>query len=102
MAYYCWKCGNELEFAVKVGVKVGRQDTCPHCLSDLHVCKNCELWDPNIHNECRETHAPFIRNREEANFCSHFNFLNRDRAPDHDNSAAEAKDKLEALFKNLK
>ena len=102
MAYYCWKCGNELEFAVKVGVKVGRQDTCPHCYTDLHVCKNCELHDPNIHNECRETHAPFIRNREEANFCSHFNFRDRDKAPSQDNSAAEAKNKLEALFKNLK
>lgn len=102
MAYYCWKCGNELEFHVKVGVKVGRQDTCIHCRADLHCCKNCELWDPNIHNECREIHAPFIRDREEANFCQHFNFVDRDEAPQKDNSAAEAKSKLEDMFKNLK
>ncbi len=102
MAYYCWKCGNELDFVVKVGVKVGRQDTCIHCRADLHCCKNCELHDPNIHNECRETHAPFIRDREEANFCSHFNFVDSDTAPVKDNAEAEAKSKLEDMFKNLK
>ncbi len=31
MAYFCWNCGNEQEFVVKVGVKVGRLDTCIHC-----------------------------------------------------------------------
>jgi hypothetical protein len=102
MAYYCWKCGNELEFIVKVGVKVGRQDICPHCKIDLHVCKNCELYDPSLHNECRESDTQFVRDRIAANFCHHFNFVSRSEAPKQSNEAETSKAKLEALFKGLK
>ena len=80
MAYFCHACGNEQIFDVKVGVKVGRRDSCPHCGADLHVCKNCRLWDPAIHNQCREPEAAFIRDREEANFCAHFDFRDGDAA----------------------
>lgn len=102
MAYYCWKCRNELEFIVKVGVKVGRQDLCKHCGADLHVCKNCVFYDPGLHNACRETQAEFIRDREAGNFCAHFTFRDRSDAPEIDDSASKAKNKLDALFKNLK
>ena len=101
MAYYCFSCGNEQIFDVKVGVKVGRRDSCPHCGADLHVCKNCSLYDPNVHNQCRETEAPFVRSRDEANFCTHFDFRSADSFK-VDTSQASAKAKLEALFKNLK
>lgn len=101
MAYYCWSCGNEQIFDVKVGVKVGRRDSCPHCGADLHVCKNCRLYDPNIHNQCREPEANFIRDRTEANFCTHFDFKDGN-LPAEDKSVSTAKAKLEAMFKNLK
>ena len=68
----------------------------------MHVCKNCELWDPSSNNECREIHSDFIKDREGANFCAHFNFVDSDAAPAHSNEAADAKSKLEAMFKNLK
>lgn len=100
MEYYCHKCSNELQFEVKVGVKVGRQDVCPHCRKDLHCCKNCELYDPSLHNECREIHAEFIRDREAGNFCHHFNF--RAGPPYHKSDEAEKnKARLEDMFKNL-
>ena len=101
MAYYCHACGNEQVFDVKVGVKVGRQDSCPHCAADLHVCKNCRLYDPNVHNMCREPEAPFVRSRDEANFCTHFDFKDSD-GWQKDAPAKTAKAKLDALFKNLK
>lgn len=100
MGYYCHKCGNELHFLVKVGIKVGRQDVCPHCKADLHCCKNCELYDPSLHNQCRETYAEFIRDREEANFCPHFNFKDGP-PPTKSDEAEKAKAKLEDLFKGL-
>lgn len=100
MGYYCHKCSSELEFVVKVGVKVGRQDICPHCRTDLHVCKNCELYDPSVHNQCREIHAEFIKDREAANFCNHFNFMDGS-PPQKSDEADRAKAKLDALFKNL-
>jgi hypothetical protein len=102
MAYYCWTCRNELIFDVKVGVKVGRRDSCMHCGADLHVCKNCALYDPAIHNQCREPEAQFIRDRETGNFCPHFDFKNADAAPKEADNVSSAKAKLDALFKNLK
>ncbi len=101
MAYYCWSCSNEQIFDVKVGVKVGRRDSCPHCGADLHVCKNCRLWDPNIHNQCREPEAAFIRDRQEGNFCAHFDFKDSDGIK-VDDSVDKAKAKLAELFKKLK
>jgi hypothetical protein len=101
MAYFCHACGNEQIFDVKVGVKVGRRDSCPHCGADLHVCKNCRLYEPNLHNQCREPEAAFIRDRAEANFCMHFDFKDSDGFQ-QDTSVASAKEKLEALFKKLK
>jgi hypothetical protein len=101
MAYYCHSCGNEQIFDVKVGVKVGRRDSCPHCAADLHVCKNCRHWDPNVHNQCKEPEAAFIRDRAEANFCAHFDFRDGD-SPLKDTGVESAKAKLNDLFKNLK
>jgi predicted RNA-binding Zn-ribbon protein involved in translation (DUF1610 family) len=101
MAYYCHSCGNEQIFEVKVGVKVGRRDSCPHCGADLHCCKNCVQYDPSLHNKCREPEASFIRERSEANFCTHFSFKDSEGWKE-DKSAEQAKAKLAALFKNLK
>jgi hypothetical protein len=101
MAYFCWSCGNEQIFEVKVGVKVGRRDSCPHCAADLHVCKNCRLYDPSIHNMCREPEAAYIRDREAANFCAHFDFRDAE-APAVQENVTAAKMKLEDLFKKLK
>jgi hypothetical protein len=101
MAHYCWTCGNEQYFDVKVGIYVGRQDECPHCGADLKCCKNCQNHDPSVHNQCTETSAEFIRDRERANFCTHFTFRNSEAEP-VDDAAAAAKAKLEEMFKNLK
>ena len=95
--HFCHKCKNELVFEVKMQ----RRDTCTHCGADLHVCKNCKLYDPNIHNQCREPEAAFIRDREESNFCAHFDFKDSE-GPTTDKSVESAKAKLNDLFKNLK
>lgn len=102
MAYYCQKCLNELEFVLEVGVMVGRLDTCDHCGAYLHCCKNCENYDPSRHNQCKIPEADFIRDREEANFCNHFKMLDRDEAPEADDSVDKAKAALNEMFKNLK
>ena len=102
VAFYCFKCGNELDLIITVGVKVTRLDTCDHCGANLHCCKNCRFYDRNAHNDCLETHADFIRDREEPNFCSQYEIKNRDEAPQQDDQASKAKAKLDALFKGLK
>jgi hypothetical protein len=92
VAYKCYKCGEELEF----DVKIGRRDVCPNCHAYLHCCFNCQFWNPGVHNQCTENRAEFIRDRAEGNFCLYFTF----KKPDEDVAAeqAEAKAKLEAMF----
>jgi hypothetical protein len=75
----CYKCGEELVFETKIG----RRDMCPNCHAYLHCCKNCEFWDQNVHNQCTENRAEFIRDRDEDGT---------------ESEAAQAKAKLEALF----
>lgn len=92
VVYKCYKCAEELEFEVKIG----RRDVCPNCHAYLHCCHNCEYWDQNVHNQCTENRAEFIRDRAEGNFCLYFTF----KVPDEDRTREqdEARAKLDAMF----
>ena len=91
--FSCWKCHNELVFEVKMGFR----DNCPHCAADLHVCRNCHLYDPGAHNSCRETTADYVPDKEKFNFCGHFKFIDGLRGGNEEVDKAKAA--LEALFK---
>ncbi|MEW5974857.1 MAG: hypothetical protein AB1898_03510 [Acidobacteriota bacterium] len=67
----CWKCGTEVQ-AESGPLKILRNDSCAICHNDLHVCKNCRFYDPQYHNECRETQAEWVSDKERANFCEYF------------------------------
>lgn len=77
--------------------KIGFRDECLKCRSDLHACKNCEFYDIKSYNECRETSADVVREKERANFCDFFS------ARQGGSSAQDEKSKLkaaaDALFK---
>ena len=90
--YRCYKCGEELTFETKIG----RRDLCPNCHAYLHCCKNCEFWDPNVHNQCTENRAEFIRDREEGNFCLYFTFKESDETAQAEQDAARAR--LQEVF----
>lgn len=77
--------------------KIGFRDECGFCRSDLHVCKNCEFYDPKAYNECRETSADVVREKERANFCDFFN--GREGTSSPGDKAAKLKAAAEALFK---
>ncbi len=63
----CWYCGTALN-----PLEYGRQDTCRQCGRDTKVCKGCEFYDPAVHNECRETQAERVVDKERSNFCDYF------------------------------
>ena len=63
----CWKCRKEINIEKPV-----RGDECPLCHADLHVCKACEFYESGAHNDCRETSAEFVSDKERANFCDYF------------------------------
>jgi len=65
--HYCWNCGGEL-----TSEKPGRREDCPACRADVHVCKNCRFWDVSYENECRETQAERVVDKERSNFCDYF------------------------------
>ena len=90
--HHCFSCGNEIDFN---RIKMQRTDTCPHCSADLHVCKNCEHWDPGSPNECREHVKEYIADRERTNHCTVFTFKD---SPSPTKDIASAKSELEKLF----
>ncbi|MEM6729918.1 MAG: hypothetical protein AAF658_00090 [Myxococcota bacterium] len=76
---------------------VRRSDTCSHCGADARVCKNCVFYDPGSHNQCRETTAEYVSEKERSNFCGMFKPFTDQREAADDVDAAKAA--LEALFK---
>jgi hypothetical protein len=70
MTFLCWKCVAKIEYPL--GSRVRRGDTCPHCGGDLHSCRNCQFYDPSKHNQCAETQAEWVLDKESATFCGYF------------------------------
>jgi hypothetical protein len=95
---YCFHCGRQVE----VQERVGFRDTCPACDRALHVCRNCEFYDPAYNNECRETQADRVVDKERANFCEYFTPSARRSTAQGPAAKAAAAGKLEDLFKKKK
>lgn len=91
MELICFRCqkGNQVD-------KVGYREECFHCKWDLHVCKNCNFYDVKAYNECRETSADVVRDKEKFNFCDFFQPSGRGPAQDE---KAKLKAAADALFK---
>lgn len=76
---------------------VSRSDTCPSCMTDIRCCKMCQFYDPKSYNECRESSADRIQDKEKANFCDYFKI-----GSSYNNADKERQDALaraQALFK---
>ncbi len=67
---HCFACNHRVE--LPAGERVGFRDECPGCGADLHVCRNCVHHDPSAYNECRESSAERVSDRERANRCDYF------------------------------
>lgn len=92
--FTCWSCRQPTEMEDKVV----RGDECPHCRNDMRSCKNCAYYDPGAHNDCRETIAEYVPDKERSNFCGMYKPFEGVREPGEDVDAARAK--LESLFKS--
>ncbi len=94
----CHTCGTAVTYAEPIP----RDSACEKCGTDLRCCRNCRHWDARYNNQCTETQADPVQDKTRRNFCEFFYFSRaafvgtpgaaRDRA-------AEARAKLEALFK---
>lgn len=66
----CHACQKSLD--LQPGAKIMRSDECPHCYANIHCCKMCDFYDKTAYNECRESNADRILEKEMANFCDYF------------------------------
>lgn len=91
--FVCWSCRQPTDMEDKVI----RADECPHCRADMRSCKNCQYYDPGAHNDCSETIAEYVPDKERSNFCGMYKPFEGEREAPVDIDAAKAK--LEALFR---
>ncbi len=89
----CFHCSQKLSFSGRVGLR----EECPNCRSDVHVCKNCEHFDPKMYNECREPQAERVTEKDRANRCDYFVLALTDRAG-KDQEKERLRNLAEALF----
>lgn len=79
------------------------RDTCPACDADLHCCRNCRFYDPAKHNECAETQAEWVRDKEASNYCDYFQpnpvLLAKGSGPGA-SKQNDARSKFDSLFKS--
>lgn len=76
---------------------LGRSDSCPSCLADIRCCKMCLHFDAKSYNECRESMADRVQDKEKANFCDYFKIGSS--FVDADKQRQELLAKAQALFK---
>lgn len=93
IALHCFSCNHVNRFSDNVGYR----EECIQCRADMHVCKNCSFYDPKSYNECRESSADPVKEKERANFCDYFK--PSDRTTNLNSQADALKAAADALFK---
>ncbi len=88
----CFSCQKEMSFTLPLT----RRDECPQCRNDLRVCKNCQFYDAKVYNECKETQAEVVREKERSNMCDFFQPASKISAKDSRDALLAA---ANALFK---
>ena len=92
---HCWSC----QHLHTIEGGIFRSTTCVKCGADLKVCLLCEHYDTSVNQSCREPMAEWVKNKERANFCVYFRAADRAAGAKKDEKAAEARKKLDNLFK---
>jgi hypothetical protein len=87
----CHRCAGEVSNA-----HIGVRDVCERCQAYLHCCRNCELYQPGAHNDCREPGAEQVADKEQGNFCDFFHLAAAVAGPTPAQDRARAE--LERLF----
>ncbi|RMD83624.1 MAG: hypothetical protein D6808_08375 [Candidatus Dadabacteria bacterium] len=92
----CFNCETHLDYSASN--KPARGDTCPNCGSDVRCCYNCKFYDSSAYNECLETQAERVLDKERANFCDYFQ-IREGKPPLRAQSSSSTLKQLDDLFK---
>jgi hypothetical protein len=90
----CWRCATRIDDAL---FPLRREEVCPACNADLHVCKQCRFFNARVSDGCDEPLAGGVANKERANFCDYFTAVSPAAGHAADKEA-RARAELEALF----
>ena len=91
----CFRCGETL---ASLTLPLSRRDACPACSADLHVCRMCEFFDPQVPRQCREDGADDVKEKARPNFCDWFKPADDAYDAAAHEKASSAASELEALF----
>ena len=92
----CVNCGSAYQ------PPVYRTTQCVQCGSDLKTCRNCLYFLPGAPNDCRESSAEPVSEKNKANFCGWFSPAEDAGAgPAAGSDAEDAADAARAAFRNL-
>jgi hypothetical protein len=96
MTRHCHNCGQEWPY----DRQPGRSEICEKCSAELHVCLNCARYDRAVAQQCRETRAEPVADKDRANFCDWFEFARRNYSPDDagNRRADQAREQFRRLF----
>lgn len=70
VVFRCHSCGAAIPLGQ--GDKIVRRDECPGCGADLKCCRNCRSFDSGRHNQCADSAAEWVSDKESRNFCDLF------------------------------
>ena len=91
----CYRCGASL---AALPLPLSRRDQCPQCSADIHVCKMCRHFDPQVTRQCREDGAEDEKEKERPNFCDWFIPSENAFDPDRRSASDAAQEALDDLF----
>ncbi|HLE10210.1 MAG: hypothetical protein A2504_05080 [Bdellovibrionales bacterium RIFOXYD12_FULL_39_22] len=92
----CYACKKHLD--IEVGQKISRQEECIYCHVSLRCCRMCNYYSTTVYNECRESMAERVLDKERINFCSYFEIR---RGQDKEEEVKKAiLSKASSLFKD--
>ena len=87
----CQFCGAPLPFSGRAALG----EECPSCRRDVHCCRQCRNFDPAVHNQCRETQAEWVVDKDRRNFCDWFSLTEKPA------KAKKGKENLDQKWKKL-
>ena len=91
----CFSCRAALDFSQAANVPRG--EVCSQCRADVRVCLNCSHYDAAAYNQCRESMADRVLDKDRSNFCDYFRLRGSDNQAKTSEKEAALK-KLDELF----